>query len=135
MRVTILADYPAGSNPLVGQSVIIMRMPIDQVLGELGIPVPANSTASQAMQTMAAICQKTNCSPVYSGMNNYYVTSVKLDSTGKAILSATAATGSYFIYAVVRTPNGTSYVWDVPVDLHAGDNAISLDAKNAEVIH
>ena len=108
---------------------------MDQVLRELGIPVPANSTAAQAMQTLAATCQKTNCNPVFSGLSNYYVTAVKLDSTGKAVLAATAATGSYFIYAVVRTPNGTSYVWDVPVDLHAGDNAISLDAKNAEVIH
>jgi hypothetical protein len=58
MRVTILADYPPGSNPLIGQSIIVMRMPIDQVLRELGIPVPANSTASQAMQTLAGICQK-----------------------------------------------------------------------------
>jgi hypothetical protein len=120
---------------MIGQSVFVMRKPIDQVLRELGIPVPANSTAGQAMQTLAATCQKSNCSPVFSGLGNYYVTSVKLDSTGKAVLAATAATGSYFIYALVRTPNGTSYVWDVPTNLHAGDNAISLDAHNAEVIH
>ncbi len=135
MRVTISADFPAGANPMIGQSVFVMRKPIDEVLRELGIPVPVNSTAGQAMQTLAATCQKTDCRPVFSGLGNYSVTSVKLDATGKAILSATAATGSYFIYAFVRTPNGTSYVWDVPTNLHAGDNAISLDAHNAEVIH
>jgi hypothetical protein len=135
MRVTISADFPAGSNPLIGQSVFVMRKPMDQVLHELGISVPANSTPGQAMQTLAATCQKTDCSPVFSGLGNYFVTSVKLDSTGKAILTATAATGSYFIYALVRTPNGTSYVWDVPANLQAGDNAVTLDARNAEVIH
>ncbi len=135
MKVTISADYPAGSNPLIGQSVYVMRKPIDQVLRELGIPVPANSTAGQAMQTLAAICQKSDCRPVFSGLSNYYVTAVKLDATGKAVLSATSTTGSYFIYALVRTPNGTSYVWDVPANLHAGDNAITLDAHNAEVVH
>jgi len=135
MRVTILANYPAGSNPLTGQSIFVMREPMDQVLRESGIPVPANSTAGQAMQTLAATCQRIDCRPVFSGLSNYYVTSVKLDSTGKAVLSATAATGSYFIYALVRTPNGTSYVWDVPANLHAGGNSVTLDAHNAEVIH
>ena len=135
MRVTISADYPAGSNPLIGQSIYVMKEPIGQVLRELGIPVAANSTAAQAMQTLAATCQKSDCRPVFSGLSNYYVTAVKLDSTGKAVLSATAATGPYFIYALVRTPNGTSYVWDVPADLRAGDNTISLDTHNAEVIH
>ncbi len=134
MRLTISTDYPAGSNPLIGQSIFVMRKPMDQALRELGISVPANSTAGEAMQALSTTCQKTDCRPVFSGLANYYVTSVKLDSTGKAILSATAATGSYFIYAIVRT-NGTSYVWDVPATLHAGDNAVTLDAHNAEVVH
>ena len=36
----------------------------------------------------------------------YYVTTAKLDSAGKATLSATAATGPYFLFAIVRTPDG-----------------------------
>jgi hypothetical protein len=135
MRVLITSEFPSGPNPLIGQSVIVMRKPIDQVLRELGIPVPPNATPGQAMQTFAATCRTSDCRPIFSGLNSYSVTAVKLDSTGKAVLSAQAATGPYFIYAIVRVPNGPSYVWDIPTNLSAGDNTITLTAANAELIH
>ena len=65
----------------------------------------------------------------------YYVTGAKLDSAGKTTLSATAATGQYFLYAIVRTTDGVSLMWDIPTTLHAGDNAITLTPANAETIH
>jgi hypothetical protein len=87
------------------------------------------------MQAFAATCRTSDCRPIFSGLNSYSVTAVKLDSTGKAVLSAQAATGPYFIYAIVRVPNGPSYVWDIPTNLSAGDNTITLTAANAELIH
>jgi predicted TIM-barrel fold metal-dependent hydrolase len=134
MRVAIAADFPSGSNPMGGQSVIVMRERMDDVLRKLGLAVAANATPGQAMQTLATTCKATNCKAVIDGMGHHFVTSVKLDAAGKATLSAQAATGPYFFFAIVRTPSG-SMVWDIPANLHSGDNAISLSAANAEVIH
>jgi hypothetical protein len=134
MRVAITADFPSGSNPMVGQSVMVMKERMDEVLRKLGVAVTANATPGQAMQTLATTCKATNCRAVIDGMGHYFVTTVKLDSAGKAILSAQATTGPYFFFAIVRTANG-SMVWDIPANLRAGDNAIALTATNAELIH
>lgn len=134
MRVTISADFPSGPNPMVGQSVMVMKERIDDVLRKLGVAVPANATPGQAMQALATSCKTTDCRPVFIGMTNYYVTTVKLDSSGKAVLSAQAATGPYFVFALVKAPNGT-YFWDVPANLQAGDNSVSLSPANAELVH
>jgi hypothetical protein len=134
MRVLITSGFPANANPVAGQSVYVMRERMDDVLRKLGIPVPPNSTPGKAMQTLATACRTMNCGPVMSGLSHYYVTAAKLDSAGKATLSAQAATGSYFFFALVRTPEG-SMVWDIPSTLSAGDNNVTLTAANAEVIH
>ena len=34
-----------------------------------------------------------------------------------------------------RKPDGSSLVWDIPTNLHAGDNTITLTPTNAEIIH
>jgi hypothetical protein len=133
MRVAIAADFPSGSNPMVGQSVMVMRERMDEVLRKLGVAIPTNATPGQAMQTLATTCKATNCRAVIDGMGHYFVTTVKLDAAGKATLSAQAATGPYSFFAFVRTPNG-SMVWDIPANLRAGDNAITLTATNAELV-
>jgi hypothetical protein len=132
MRVIISATFPAGPNPMAGQDVYIMRERLDEVLRKLGIPVPPNSTAGKAMQTLATSCRTMNCSSVMTGLNQHYVTAAKLDASGKATLSATAATGAYFVFALVRTPAG-SYIWDIPTNFTAGDNTITLTTANAEL--
>jgi hypothetical protein len=120
---------------MANQQVFIMRERMDEVLRKLGVPVPANSTPGKAMQTLATSCKTMDCRPVMSGLGPYYVTTAKLDGAGKATLSATAATGPYFLFAIVRNPDGSSLLWDIPATLHAGDNAITLTATNAETIH
>ena len=118
---------------MAGQAVYIMRERMDEVLRKLGIPVPANSTPGKAMQTLATTCQTKDCSSVMTGINQHYITAAKLDASGKATLSATAATGAYFVFAIVRTPAG-SYIWDIPTNFAAGNNIITLTTANAELI-
>ena len=116
---------------MAGQKVFVMRERMDEVLRKLGIPVPPNTTPGKAMQMFATACRSTDCKPIFEGMARYYVTATTLDNTGKATLSAQAATGPYYFFAVVRTPNG-SLIWDVPANLAAGDNSVTLTASNAE---
>jgi len=48
-RVLLDSSF-SGTNPLVGQTVFVMRKPIGDALRELGLAVPAKSTAAQAMK-------------------------------------------------------------------------------------
>jgi hypothetical protein len=133
MRVIITSQFPSGTNPLAGQKVFVMREPMDAVLRKLNVSVPPNTSPGKAMQLLAATCRSTDCHPIFQGMAQYNVTTASLDASGKATLNATAATGTYFFYAIVRTPQG-SLMWDIPANLAAGDNSVTLTQTNAELI-
>lgn len=134
MRIAITSAFPSGANPIAGQPVFLMRERMDEVLRKLGFAVPPNASPGKAMEALAASCHTSNCGPMIAGMNKYFVGMTKLDAAGKAGVSAQMAPGSYFVYAIVKTPTG-SMMWDVPANLTAGDNAVTLSAANAEVIH
>ena len=135
MRVAIVSSFPSGTNPVAGKPVYLMRDRIDDVLRKLGVAVPANSTPGKAMQTLAETCRTTNCSSVMAGLNHYFASSTTLDAAGKATISTqAAATGAYYFFAIVRTAE-VSMVWDIPANLVAGDNTVTLSAANAEQFH
>ena len=133
MRVIITSTFASAANPMAGQTIYIMRERMDAVLRKLGAPIPANATPAQAWQAFATACRSTDCTPVLTALKSHFVTAAKLDSTGKATLSAQAATGAYFLFAQMRTPEGLM-VWDLPAAFAAGDNAITLTATNAELL-
>ena len=82
-RVLLDSSF-SGTNPLAGQTVFVMRKPIGDVLRELGLAVPANSTAAQAMKALQTQCHSTQgCSSIIQGMSRSYVTTTKLDASGK----------------------------------------------------
>jgi len=128
----MLSSNFTGTNPLAGQAVFVSRKPMDQILRELGVSVPAKATPGQAMKALQTQCHSAQgCNSVIQGMPKYYVTTTKLDGSGKATLSATAATGSYYFFAIVPDSGG-SLVWDIPAELVAGDNAVAFNQANAE---
>ena len=133
LRVLLSANF-TGSNPLAGQAVFVTRKPMDQILRELGVAVPAKATPAQAMKLLQTQCHAPQgCTSVIQGLSKYYVTTAKLDTSGKATLNATAATGPYYFFAIV--PNsGTSLVWDVLANLAAGDNTVTFTQANSEAI-
>jgi len=54
---------------------------------------------------------------------------VKSDAGGKLTMPAVPP-GHYYLFAFVNI-RGHALLWNVPVDLHAGDNALVLDQHNA----
>jgi hypothetical protein len=110
-----------------------MRERMDDVLRKLGAPIPSNTTPAQAWQAFATACQGqgVDCAPVLNALKSHFVTAAKLDAAGKATLNATAATGAYFLFAQVRSPDGLM-VWDLPETFVAGDNNVTLTPANAE---
>ncbi|HXS11810.1 MAG TPA: hypothetical protein VN734_03855, partial [Acidobacteriaceae bacterium] len=131
-RVMLSSSFN-GTNPLAGQAVFVSRKPMDQILKELGVAVPAKATPGQAMKALQTQCHSAQgCSAVIQSMPKYYVTTTKLDTSGKATLSATATTGQYYFFAIVPNAAGGSLVWDLPANLAAGDNAVAFNQANAE---
>ena len=132
LRVLIHAQL-TEADVLAGQHVFVMRESLDSVLRKLGLPVPTGATPAQAMVKLAEACRTTDCKPIYAGLGQYFIASAALDAGGKATLSATATTGPYYFFAMVRTAKG-AFMWDVPVQLVAGDNTVALTAANAEAL-
>lgn len=131
VRVLLSSSF-TGANPLAGQAVFVSRKPMDQILRELGVAVPANATPAGAMKALQTLCHSPQgCTAAMQKLPSYYVTTARLDTAGKATLNATAATGEYYFFAI--TPAGpTSLVWDVPAALAAGDNTVVFTPANAE---
>jgi len=131
LRVLLSSNF-SGANPLAGQAVFVSRKPMDQILRELGVAVPAQATPGQAMKALETQCHSAKgCSAIVQGLSKYYVTTTKLDASGKATLSATAATGPYYFFVIVPDSGG-SLVWDIAANLVAGDNTVVFNRASAE---
>jgi hypothetical protein len=133
LRVLIHSQF-AGANPLAGQHVFVMREGLPEILRKLGVPVPDGATPAQAMKAFAQVCHTRDCKSIYTGMGPYFITYTTLDAGGNATLSATALTGSYFLFATVHSANGV-LMWDLPMNLVAGDNKVALTADNGTLLH
>lgn len=131
-RVLIYAKF-AGTDPLAGQHVYVMREPMDEALREIGLPIPAGMTPGKAVAGLAAACRTQDCKAIYAALGRYFITSTVFDGAGKTTLSAHAMTGRYYFYATARTGN-RALVWDVAANLAAGDNTVTLTAANAETL-
>jgi hypothetical protein len=111
-----------------------MRKPIGDVLRELGLAVPSNATAAQSMKALQTQCHSTQgCSSIIQGMSRSYVTTTKLNASGKAALSARNAAGTYFFFAIVPNSGG-SLVWDIVANLVPGENTVTFSANNAQEV-
>jgi hypothetical protein len=135
VKLAINSSFPAGQNPLAGGTVFLMSDRFDSALRKAGAPIPADTTPGKALQLWTANClPPKDCKALVSAMHPYYLAKVSLDSAGQSTLMAPVSPGSYFVFGGGRSSDG-GLVWDVPVTLKAGDNTITLNAGNAELIH
>jgi len=134
VTLSITASFSTGVNPLAGHPVFLMSDRFDIALRKAGAPIPASTTPGKALQAWTANClPPRECKALVSAMKQYYLGKAMIDSSGKATLIAPVPPGSYFVFGGGRNSDG-GLVWDVPVTLKAGDNAITLTASNAELI-
>jgi hypothetical protein len=135
LKLAIATAFPADANPLAGRVVFLMKDRFDDALRKAGAPIPSGSTPGKALQEFAANClPPKECKAVTNAMHQYYLARATIDSTGKATLLAPVPPGAYFVFSSGRSPDG-GLVWDVPVTLKAGDNAVTLTTGNAELVH
>ena len=135
MKLAISSSFPDGTNPLAGGTVFLMSDRFDSALRKAGAPIPADTTPGKALQLWTANClPPKECKALVSAMHQYYLGKATLDSAGKSTLIAPVSPGSYFVLGGGRSADG-GLVWDIPITLKAGENAVTLTAGNAELVH
>jgi hypothetical protein len=133
MKLAITTAFPAGANPLIGHVIFLMKDRFDDVMRKVGAPITGDTTPGKALQAFVCV-QPKDCQSIARAMNPYYLGKATIDSTGNATLLAPVPPGAYFVFGSGRSTNG-ALVWDLPINLKAGDNAITLTASNAELVH
>jgi hypothetical protein len=135
MKLAISSSFDGGANPLAGKPFRIMSDRFDILLRKFGAPIPANATPGEALKGWMANCAPPrSCPALVTALHPYYVGGGTFDSSGKAVLTASLSAGTYYVFCSAVGPKGP-LVWDVPTTLKAGENAITLTATNAELVH
>jgi hypothetical protein len=132
IKLSISTSFPNAPKLLAGHIVFLMSDRFDNVMRKSGAPVPAGATSGSAYTAWVANCAPPkDCSAINRAMAPFFVGQGKLDDEGKAIMSA--PTGSYFVLVSGHNANGWA-VWNLPITLKAGDNAMTLTAANGELV-
>lgn len=105
---------------------------MDAVLRSFGAPIPANATPAQAWLAFAVWCKSRDCKPLLEKLGTYRLAQTNLDASGRVtMISQTATPSRVYFFALANSPNG-ALLWDLPVDLAAGDNNVTFTAATAE---
>jgi hypothetical protein len=135
MKLAISSSFPGGTNPLAGKGVTLMSERFDTLLRKIGAPIAANDSPGRAALEYSANCLPPKSCPAFAAaMQPYYVGKGTFDNAGNIMLDVPLASGTYFVFCSAVGPNGP-LIWDVPTNLKAGDNSVTLTAGNAELMH
>jgi hypothetical protein len=135
LKLAISSSFPGGTNPLAGKGVTLMSERFDTLLRKIGAPIAANDTPGRAALEYSANCLPPKSCPAYAAaIQPYYVGKGTFDSAGNITFNVPVSSGTYFVFCSAVGPNGP-LIWDVPTNLKAGDNSMTLTAGNAELIH
>ena len=123
----VLALTMSAPNP-AGREVRVLRGSADSALIRGGL---SNSPYGGLLHTFMQACQHQapECQKGRRALDAATVGVVRIDATGHAQTPALPA-GRYYVYAPwfdAQPP----MVWQLPIDLHAGSNALALDKGNA----
>ena len=134
VKLAITASFPGGPNPLAGHAVMLMSDRFDNALRKSGGPVPEGTTPGKALAAYAANCMAPkSCPSITPTLNKFYVGRAMFDSTGKVVMDATVAPGTYYVFSSGNSSGGV-LVWDLPVEVKATGTVVTLQASNAEVV-
>ena len=134
VKLAITASFPGGPNPLAGHAVMLMSDRFDNALRKSGGPVPEGTSPGKALAAYAANCMAPrSCPTITPTLNKFYVGRAMFDSTGKVVMDATVAPGTYYVFSSGNSSGGV-LVWDLPVEVKATGTIVTLQASNAEVV-
>lgn len=122
---------PGAPNPLANHSYILLRDSFASILAKAGVQVQAGVSPYKVLGN-ACGNHTPDCQKIMTAVNTNAASAIRADANGKAAFPAVAA-GTYYLMISARY-NNEALVWDMPVQLKAGNNSLSLSQTNAAVV-
>jgi hypothetical protein len=122
-----VAPSSGAAIPIGDTQVFLQSRAVEASLSGAGF----DEVGRTPVQTWASAC-KTNADACRAGvraMTANPIAVVKTDADGRLTMPPVVP-GHYYLFAFVNV-RGRAFLWNVPVDLHPGSNALVLDAHNA----
>src|SRR5215475_2685185 len=115
-------------NPAGNHGFYLLKDPVDTALAKGGFRPPADMSPINGMN---AVCTKQtpDCQKAVAAIIQDSATAVKSDSDGKAVFPAVLP-GVYYVFGMGQH-RGKPVLWNVRVQIKAGDNTLTLDEHNS----
>jgi len=115
-------------NPAGNHGFYLLKDPVDTALVKGGFRPPAGMSPINGMN---AVCSKQtpDCQKAVAAIIADSATAVKSDNDGKAVFPAVLP-GVYYVFGMGQH-RGKPVLWNVRVQIKAGDNGLTLDERNS----
>lgn len=130
--VSGLQTPPSAPNALANHPLILLRYEYGDALARGGVNVPAG-VSPYKFAGMACGTRSPDCAKISAAVQASLASAVRADASGKGTLPAVQP-GTYYLM-VSALYNQKPLVWGQAVQLHTGQNLVTLDEKNATPIN
>ena len=130
----IVGGLPApayGGNALSGAALLLMDAPLDNIIKEAGVAVPAGTSAPRALeQTCNGVAGQANCAKIVQALGKHTVAQLKADANGIANTPDLAAGRTYYLFGSAVS-QGKKVTWHLPLKAAPGWTKVVLTTGNA----
>jgi hypothetical protein len=129
--LSITSEFAGSANPLAGHALVILRASYADALAQGGVAVPAGTSPYKYVALACAPQPRTaNCQNILAAIDSSAASAIRADASGKGTLPGVPP-GTYYLM-ISAMVNGQPLMWNQAVTLHAGANALTLSAANAQ---
>ena len=122
---------PGKPNPVGNHGFYLLKDPVDTALAKGGFHPPAGMSPLNGMN-LVCTKQAADCQKAVAAIIADSATAVKSAPDGKAVFPAVPP-GVYYIFGMGQQ-QGKPLLWNVRVQIKAGENSITLDDRNSSAL-
>ncbi len=129
--LAVVSGFPATPglpNPLANHSYVLLRSSFNDTIVQSGVNIPAGTTPFKFLG-LACGNRTPDCQTIMNAIKAGAASSVRADANGRGTFPGVPP-GTYYLMISTRFNNQT-LLWLQPVQVNAGTNSITLDARNA----
>lgn len=128
LTVTTALPNEGGRNPLVGAGLFLLRESFESLLRKSG-SFTGQPSALRAWQ-IACVNRSPLCRQGLSQVDASVVSQGQMDGTGRAVLPSVDPGSYYLVVLGLSFQTAQTLIWDLRVDLKAGQNTVTLNQTN-----
>ena len=120
-----------GGNALADRSFLLLDVPLDNILKEVGVAQPAGTSAPKILeQTCTTVAGEANCTKIVQALGKHTVAEIKTDANGVAHSPDLTLGKTYYLFGSAVS-QGRKITWHLPLRAQAGWTKLVLSAANA----